>query len=216
MPWTGGSPPPGPGGAGGGGGGSPGPGGPDPYASGRWTNVLMPGQKRMGWEVYWRLRTGADGARSWLTSYYPGKKNNQYWLDLWTVATSIDVCLEKAHQQGGYPAVCHALQSDDMLEIYLTRIASEMDWQQHGEQATMRDLQAGKAPGLSSLAPDWANENARANAREIARQDARVRNQPLRGQDDDDEDPVPGRRRRRRNNGNGAAAAPTAKGGGRG
>ena len=87
---------------------------------------------------------------------------------------SADLTLEEAHQLGGYQAVCFALESDDRLEAWLTRLAAQVAFLRTGERATLVQLQSSKPPGYSDLAPSWAVAAARDNAKALYQQRGRI------------------------------------------
>ena len=136
--------------------------GQDPYVSGRTTAILAPGHKRMAFEVYWQIRqSGAQGVREFLTSYYLGLKHGQGWRDIWAAAQQVDVSLHRTYVTGGFNAVQWALNTDDLLEVSLSRIAAQWAFLRTNDQSLLISLQAGKPPGEDDLAPGWSTQAAR-------------------------------------------------------
>jgi len=134
----------------------------DPYMLGRTTAILPPGHKRMASEVYWQIRqSGAQGVREFLTSYYSGLKHGQEWRDIWAAAQQVDVSLHRTYNTGGFDAAQWALDTDDLLEVSLSRIAAQWAFLRTHDQSLLISLQAGKPPGEDDLAPGWSTQAAR-------------------------------------------------------
>ena len=173
----------------------------------------MASRRRMAPEVYWQLRCAAEDCRRWLTSYCAGSKAGMEWFDLWGVAESVGITLAGVYQSGGYPAVCHALMTDDRLECWLSRLAAAVTLQQAGDPVMAADLLAGRPPGAAPLAPEWALQSARESARTTALQRARLRSgkaageSAMGGEGDDSALGAPRRPRRRGGSSSGTAAA---------
>ena len=134
------------------------------------------------------------------------------------MAESVDLTLEIAHRQGGYPSVCSALDTDDRLEHWLSHIGAQVGIVFTGDEAMRRALQTSKAPGDSHLLPSWALEEAQSTAKAEFKADQRIRAQAGRsGGAAVPGEQVAGARRRRgpgRSGSRGAAAG--GRGGGRG
>jgi len=129
----------------------------------------------MASEVYWQIRGAANSCRDWLTSYHVGPKTGTAWFDLWNVAESADISLDVAYRTGGFPALCQALSADDRIENWMTRLAAEVAREKTGDDVMADELLSGRPPGASHLAPEWALQGARDNARAVALQRARMR-----------------------------------------
>jgi len=162
MPPTGGapiSPYPSPGGGGGG----PGPpgAGSDPYTAPRWGSGLLPNHKRMATEIYWNLRSSTTSCREYFAIYYKGDRHGQEYRDLWTVCIGVDDKLELAYRHGGYPGVQYALATDDMLEHWLTRLGSQINYVRTGNSEMKIALQSSQAPGDCDIIPSWGLQGHR-------------------------------------------------------
>ena len=120
------------------------------------------------WRMTWRV------GRQWLTAYYAGDKRTQEWKDLWVAGESIDLTLEQIHVVGGYAGVCAALESDDRLEAWLTRISAQVTYLLTGEKAMLDQLQSSQPPGAQDLAPSWAISAARDSAKALYQQQGRM------------------------------------------
>ena len=155
--------------------------------SGRWTSTLGPNYRRQAAEIYWKIRSQAEDVRRWLTAYYRGRKDDQEWRDLWLTAESADTSLQEVYERGfrgypaGYGAVCAALDADDRVEGWLTRISAAVTYSLTGERSMLDSLQASKAPGATDLAPGWAVGAARDTAQAEFKQLGRLEMQKGQG-----------------------------------
>jgi hypothetical protein len=134
--------------------------------------------KRMAAEVYWSIRgTGASSVKEYMALYYPAERRvGQSYRDLWMAADSVDTTLHMAYIAYGYAGVQAALASDDRVENWLSRLAAQVAFNRSGDPAMLMDIQSGKPPGDSDIAPMWAITGARETARSayVARQRARA------------------------------------------
>ena len=200
---------PGPGGGGGGGG------SPDPYISGRWAGAIRGDRKRQAPEIYWAVRgSGAASCREFMTLYYPGKRNDQEWTDLWCLAQSADVRLHQGYMMGGFPEICRLLAEDDLLESWLTRLSAQFTYLRTGEKEMLVQLQATRAPGHEDLAPAWAVTAASDRAQALFRQAGRVNRNPDQAHADDDDAGLYRRKPRRKPKGDGKGDKSKPPGGG--
>ena len=163
------------------------------------------------------MRGSAGSCRQWLTAFYGGDRANQEWCDLWQAMESTDLTLEEAYQLGGYPAVCFALDHDDRLESWLTRVAAQITFLRTGERAMLVGLQSSKPPGYADLAPAWAVSAARDTAKALYQQCGRTKG-GRGGQESDDGTAGGGaaggrrpRRRRSKGGGDGGKGTPPDK-----
>ena len=110
-----------------------------------------------------------------MTHHYPGSRQGQEWHDLWNVASSIDMTLELAHRSGGCPGLCQALDADDRIEHWLSRIGAQVAYLRSGDRRVLDHLQSGRAPGDSELLPEWAIDGARSESKSLYLQQGRVK-----------------------------------------
>jgi hypothetical protein len=149
-------------------------------------------------EIYWKIRSsGADSCRQYMTLYYTGSRRNQEWNDLWLAVQSTDLRLTQGHAQGGFHEVCRLLAEDDCIEMWLTRVAAQISYLRTGEVQMLTQLQAGLAPGLGDLAPDWAVSGARDSAKALYMQQGRVGHRPEQAHAGDDDGAAGSVRKRR-------------------
>jgi len=147
---------------GGGGGGSGPPGGSsDPYAAPRWGSGLLPNLKRMATEIYWNLRSSTSSCREYFAIYFRGDRHGQEYRDLWSVCIGVDDKLELAYRHGGYPGVQHVLATDAMLEHWLTRLGSQINYVRMGNTEMKVALQSSQAPGDCDIIPAWSLQGHR-------------------------------------------------------
>lgn len=144
------------------------------------------------------MRSVAASARAYFSQYYRGARTTQEWNDLWSIAQSVDSTLELAYQSGGYMAVCSALDNDDRLEHWLSRIGAEISFQISGDVAMKRELQSALAPGNDHILPSWAVSAARDLTKQVYLQQGRLRSSPASPQQDEDAQQGGGLRRRPR------------------
>ena len=158
----------------------------------------------MGPEIYWNIRASSPSVRQYLTLYFRGDRSSQSWHDVFTAGQSIDLSLEEIYRRDGYGGVCRALETDDKLEHWLTRVAAQITYQITGDSAMFRELQSSRAPGESHLLPSWALAAARDLGKAMFQQQGRVKAfkgggaQPQAIQSDGDGDGGSPRRPRRR------------------
>ena len=131
--------------------------------------------KRVAAEVYWNIRSSSPSVRQYLTLYYRGDKSSQLWHDLWLSGQSTDLHLEEVYEHYGYAGVCRALDEDDKLEHWLSRIAAEITYQITGDAMARLELQSGRAPGNAHILPGWAVQAARDTTKAVFQQAGRVR-----------------------------------------
>jgi hypothetical protein len=135
------------------------------------------------------------------------------WTEMWMLAESIDLTLEQVHQTSGYSGVCKALELDDRLEHWLSRIGAEVAFTQTGDVAMRKELSTSKPPGEGHLLPEWAVAAARDTTKALFQQAGRQKGGRGKGRGkgaeygDGDDDAGAGRRPRRRGN---SAASPAA------
>ena len=136
-----------------------------------------------------------------MSLFYAGDKTGRAWKDLWLVAESIELTLNDIHSRYGYAGVCSALDQDDRLEHWLSRVAGEQAYLKTGELAVMEEITTSKPPGQADLAPAWSMASAREAAKALYLQQGRVKAQQggkgSTGQGSDDDGPVRRRPRRR-------------------
>ena len=171
----------------------------DPYQNPTWASVVPSSHKRVAAEVYWKMRASAPTVRQWMSAFYPGSKTEQLWADLYQVAQNVDLTLQMAWDTGGYAGVCTALESDDRVEVGLSRIGAEINYIRTGEKSMREALQAGMPPGFGDIMPAWAVESAQASSKALFQQRGRVCGRGRgSGMDGDSDDGGGGRRPRRR------------------
>ena len=147
--------------------------------------------------------------------------------DLWMIAVSTDSTLGMIYQQSGYPGVITALNLDDRLEHWVSRVNAYIACRKTGDKGLLEQLQSCQPPGSADVLPPWALEGARYLARSeyLAAQRVRGATRLDNGADGGGGTHNQARRPRRRPRGTGAAGsaaasssalAPQATGGGGG
>ena len=84
----------------------------------------------MGPEIYWNIRASSPSVRQYLTLYFRGDRASQSWHDVFTAGQSIEFSLEEIYRREGYSGICRALETDDKLEHWLTRVAAPITYHQ--------------------------------------------------------------------------------------
>ena len=107
---------------------------------------------------------------------------------MWMLAESIDLTLEQVHQTSGYSGVCKALELDDRLEHWLSRIGAEVAFTQTGDVAMRKELSTSKPPGEGHLLPEWAVAAARDTTKALFQQAGRQKDRQIGRQADRDGD----------------------------
>ena len=142
--------------------------------------------KRVAAATYWELREAADSCRDYLAMHYRGDRKVQEWHDLWSIAQSVDIALEMEHKAGGYSRVCWALDNDNRLEHWLSRIGAQVAHLRTGDQVMLTELQTGLAPGDADILPSYSIEAGRTEGRALYLQQGRIRGGQEAGQESDD------------------------------
>jgi len=101
----------------------------------------------MAMEIYWNLRSSTSSCREYFAIYFKGDRHGQEYRDLWTVCFGVDDKLDLAYRHGGYPGVQYALATDAMLEHWLTRLGSQINYVRTGNAEMKVALQSSQAPG---------------------------------------------------------------------
>ena len=129
-------------------------------------------------EVYWGMRESASNCREWLMMAFAGSRTTDTWRELWLVAESVDLTLNQTYSSAppgyGMHAVAAALQGDDRLEHWLSRIAAEEEFQRTGERSMREAMMSSRPPGLGHIAPTWARSAALDESRAAYLQAGRV------------------------------------------
>ena len=112
--------------------------------------------RRAAPEIYRAIRgEGVTSVRAWLSSNFQGYRGpgSQQWLDLWVLATQIDMTLAtcKSDQE-----ILFRLSTDDVLESSLRHISAHLyEWRTR-DHAGASHMRAFATPGSAcDLAPPW-------------------------------------------------------------
>jgi len=93
---------------------------------------------------------------------YRGDKSGQEYKDLWNLAVSTDLTLEREYRDHGFQGVVWALNTDDRLEHWLSRLGAQVTFIRTGDRSVLNAVQSANAPGDGDLLPTWSLEAARA------------------------------------------------------
>ena len=124
---------------------------------GLWDSALAPDFKRAGFEIYRSIRSaGSRTVREWLSANCAKARDTPLWLDLWTTATNIDFILTSAAQKQGEMGIRQALAQNDILEIGLRRLASQIYYDRTRDKTGSQAMLGVTPPGAGSdIAPSW-------------------------------------------------------------
>ena len=112
--------------------------------------------KRAAPEIFKTLLDSNLSCRDWLTQFYIGNREGAGWIDLWNAAVSVDFKVTEAKLNGGMGQVWTMLATDDLIEIYLRRLASFVYGQRTGDWSGANFMLAVRAPGSEQdIAPSW-------------------------------------------------------------
>ena len=122
----------------------------------RWTASLPVDFKRAPLVTFRNMRScGCVTVRDWITQSFQGSKSSEVWVDLWTIATSLDYRLSEA-ALGGDAEVVRLLNSDDTIELQFRRLASYVYTERTGDVAGGNRMLGQPAPGTrADVAPSW-------------------------------------------------------------
>ena len=96
--------------------------------------------------------------RDWIAQRYLGSRSSPVWIDLWTLATSIDFRLRDC---GTDIEIMQVLAVDDMMEIALRRLAAYVYEQRSGDRVGAQHMLGITPPGGSAdVAPTWMVSSA--------------------------------------------------------
>ena len=125
----------------------------------RWGSSLPADLQRAGPEIYRAIRgEGSTSVRDWIAQRYLGSRSSPVWIDLWTLATSIDFRLRDC---GTDIEIMQVLAVDDMMEIALRRLAAYVYEQRSGDRVGAQHMLGITPPGGSAdVAPTWMVSSA--------------------------------------------------------
>ena len=106
------------------------------------------------------MKAAGMNSREYFGTYYKGNKSGQEYKDLWNFALSTDLTLEQYYQAHGYNGVVWALNMDDRLEHWLSRLGGQVEFVRTGDRSMLDKIQTAVAPGDASLLPEWSVEHA--------------------------------------------------------
>ena len=111
----------------------------------QWENLLAPGLKRAGPDIFTLMRsTGATSVRDWLSRCFEGPRRSVRWWDVWSVATRADSIISSSDN----PAqLADVLANSDELEVELRRLAAHVYEARTGDRQGAASMLAVKAPG---------------------------------------------------------------------
>ena len=72
--------------------------------------------------------------RLFVTDHMPVKKDDPRFPELWSSAEYVDLLLDEAYQQGGVPAVEAVLDTNDVVEHCMSRLAAEVSYGLSGDR----------------------------------------------------------------------------------
>ena len=161
---------------------------------------LDPNRRRLAREIYWNLRRYARSVRAYMTDQFSGKRSGVLFQELYLAAENVDLLVSETWSQGGTTAVNYLLDTSDVCEHCLCRIAAEVSFLLTGDYAMRDEMRSCRPPGGTHLMPD--HEVIR--SREISKQQ-HLQRQRVGGRSaadgGDDSDGAPKRARRRRGGG---------------
>ena len=173
---------------------------------------MDPLRKRTARETYWNIRRQSRSIRAYLTEQFPGKRTGLFFQEMYMGCENADLIIADAWQRGGTSYVNQVLDTSDVLENILSRLAAEVAFLVTGDARMRDEMRACKTPGNAQIAPDAEIVRTRDLAKTHYQQAQRV---GRKGNDDGDSDgggKGGGRRRNRRGKGDkgegGADAAP--------
>ena len=120
----------------------------------RWGSSLPADLQRAAPEIYRNIRgEGSTSVRDWIAQRYQGSRSSPVWVDLWTLATSVDFRLRDCSSD---VEIMQVLAVDDMMEIALRRLASYVYEQRSGDRVGAQHMLGTVPPGGSAdVAPTW-------------------------------------------------------------
>ena len=138
--------------------------------------ALAADMKRAGPEIYSSLLEANLSARDWLNQFYTGNRKTATWTDLWNAATTVDFRVEQCRQFGGQPAIDEMLATDDLVELYLRRLAAFVYGTRTSDWSGANYILAVKAPGSEvDVAPTWLVSDATAFSKAEYQREDRVK-----------------------------------------
>ena len=98
--------------------------------------------------------------RDWISQNFRGDKQGDVWIDLWTIASSLDFRLAEASQRGD-ATVTNLLNSDDTIELGFRRLAAYIHVDRTGDHVAGMRMSGVPVPGSKSdVAPNWLLEES--------------------------------------------------------
>ena len=161
-----------------------------------------PNRRRLAKEIYWNLRRCARSVRAYMTDQFSGKRSGVLFQELYLAAENVDLLVSDAWNQGGTTAVNYLLDTSDVCEHCLCRIAAEVSFLLTGDSAMRDEMRSCRPPGGSHLMPDHEVIRSREISKQQHLQRQRVGGRGATDGGDDSDDP-PKRARRRRGRGKG-------------
>ena len=164
----------------------------------RWTAQLPIDFRRSALETFRNMRyCGYVTVRDWMSQSFTGDRRSDVWIDLWTLATTIDYWVAEAATHGD-EAVISLLNSDDTLELAFRRLSAFIHVDRTANHAAGLRMLGQPAPGTKSdVAPSWLVEECTMHSKKEHQRDERTV-------------------RRRKGRGDGKGAKSDKKGGGSG
>ena len=113
-------------------------------------------------ETYWNIRQSADSVSFYVSHFMQPRTDREKaaYPDLWLLATSADLSLERAYGEHGCQGVLWALNSDESIEHWLSKIGAEIHARRTGDRSVVAHVATGKPPGEGDVLPQWSVENA--------------------------------------------------------
>ena len=103
----------------------------------------------------------SSSCAEYFSLHYRGDRAGQGYRDLWNIAQAADLTLKEAHRAYGFAGVMHALNTDDRMEHFMTRLGAEVAYTRTGDEGLRQQLQTGLPPGDAHITPGWALQGAR-------------------------------------------------------
>ena len=173
---------------------------------------MDPLRKRTARETYWNIRRYSRSIRAYLTEHFPGKRTGLFFQEMYMGCENADLIIADAWQRGGTSYVNQVLDTSDVLENILSRLAAEVAFLVTGDSRMRDEMRACPTPGNAHIAPDAEIVRTRDLARTHYQQLQRVGRKGTEDGDSDGGGKGGGRRRNRRGKGDeakgGADAAP--------
>ena len=141
----------------------------------RWTAQLPVDFRRSAQETFRNMRScGCVTVRDWMSQSYTWDRRSDVWIDLWTLATTIDFRVADAASHGD-EAVIARLNSDDTLELAFRRLSASIHVDRTGDHAAGLRMLGQPAPGTkSAVAPSWWVEECTMHSKNEHQRDERT------------------------------------------